>query len=110
MIISSKDNTTVITQDEATIHEFVLEFNKVYDKLKNDNIIVDLETLNKVGPDDILDFLQISNKHRKAKHSFVVVSKLIDMDDVPDELIVVPTIQEGFDIIEMEEIERDLGF
>ncbi|MEG1239581.1 MAG: ribonuclease Z, partial [Flavobacterium sp.] len=31
-------------------------------------------------------------------------------DEVSEEIIVVPTLQEGFDIIEMEEIERDLGF
>jgi hypothetical protein len=27
-----------------------------------------------------------------------------------EELVIVPTLQEAFDIIEMEEIERDLGF
>ena len=31
-------------------------------------------------------------------------------DEIPDELIVVPSIQEAYDIIEMEEMERDLGF
>jgi len=29
---------------------------------------------------------------------------------MPDEIAVVPTIQEAYDIIEMEDIERDLGF
>jgi len=29
---------------------------------------------------------------------------------MPDEIVVVPTMQEAYDIIEMEEIERDLGF
>ena len=28
----------------------------------------------------------------------------------PDEIVVVPTIHEAYDIIEMEDIERDLGF
>jgi hypothetical protein len=32
------------------------------------------------------------------------------MDEIPDELIIVPTIQEAQDVIGMEEIERDLGF
>jgi len=32
------------------------------------------------------------------------------MDEIPYEMIVVPTLQEAGDIIEMEEIERDLGF
>ena len=29
---------------------------------------------------------------------------------MPDEICVVPTLQEAHDIIEMEDIERDLGF
>lgn len=110
MIFSTQDNTTIITQEESTIPELILEINKLYDKYKNDNIIVDLITLNKVSTDDILEFLQISNMHRKAKHSFIVVSNTINFDDIPDEIVVVPTLQEGYDIIEMEEIERDLGF
>ena len=43
------------------------------------------------------------------------VSKLntnenIDFNNVPDTLIVVPSVLEAHDIIEMDEIERDLGF
>jgi hypothetical protein len=34
----------------------------------------------------------------------------IDIDKVPEELAVAPTVQEAYDIIEMEDIERDLGF
>lgn len=41
--------------------------------------------------------------------SFVMVCDGIEFDQVPDELIVVPTFKEAEDIIEMEEIERDLG-
>ena len=44
------------------------------------------------------------------KHSFVIVSENIDIDKIHEDLIVVPTQQEAFDIIEMEEMERDLGF
>jgi len=109
MIFSSKDNTTVITQEKETIPELIQEINKVYKAYRNDNLIVDLVTLNKVGTSEILEFLEISNKHRKARHSFVIVSNAIDLDEIPDEIIVVPTLQEAFDIIEMEEIERDLG-
>ena len=57
-----------------------------------------------------MQFLKTSNLHRKTKQSFVIVNDAIDFDDVPFEMIVVPTLQEAGDIIEMEEIERDLGF
>jgi hypothetical protein len=38
------------------------------------------------------------------------VNNAINFDDIPEEMIVVPTLEEARDIIEMEEIERDLGF
>ena len=40
----------------------------------------------------------------------MIVSDKIDLNIVPDDIIVVPTLQEAYDIIEMEEMERDLGF
>ena len=33
----------------------------------------------------------------------------MNIDDIPEEMIVVPTLDEAGDIVEMEEIERDLG-
>jgi len=35
---------------------------------------------------------------------------MVDLDEMPDEIVVVPTTQEAYDIIAMEDIERDLGF
>ena len=40
----------------------------------------------------------------------MIVTNTVNPDDIPEELFVVPTLQEAEDIIEMEEIERDLGF
>ena len=47
---------------------------------------------------------------RHATVSFVLVVKGIDADDFPDELNIVPTLIEANDILEMDNIERDLGF
>ena len=51
----------------------------------------------------------MSNTHRQNGHSFVIVTNNIDIDSTPEELIVVPTLIEAKDIIEMEEMERDLN-
>lgn len=110
MILDQNGNTSVITQEKSTLTELVHKIQEVYSKLKNDNIIVNLSSLNKLNLQDVLEFLEVSNSHRKSKHSFVIVSDKIDLDDVPDEIIVVPTLEEAYDIIEMEEMERDLGF
>jgi hypothetical protein len=47
---------------------------------------------------------------KKAKKSFVIVASDLDFNSVSDKLTVVPSLLEAHDIIEMEEIERDLGF
>ena len=49
-------------------------------------------------------------QHKKGKKSFVIVTSDFDYNAVPDKLTVVPSLLEAHDIIEMEEIERDLGF
>jgi len=47
----------------------------------------------------------------KAKgKSFVIIQKRINIDDFPEILNITPTLQEAKDILEMEAIERDLGF
>ena len=110
MILDQDENISIITQEKATVVELVKKINDTYSKLKNNNIIVNLTSLNKLSLQDIIEFLELSNNHRGSKHSFVIVSNSIDIDETPDEIIVVPTMQEAYDIIEMEEMERDLGF
>jgi len=110
MIINQDGNISIITQEKATIVELIKKLESLYPKFKNNNIIIALTTLKKLGLQDIVEFLQISNTHRASKHSFIIVTNSIDLDIVPYEIIVVPTIQEAYDIIEMEEMERDLGF
>ena len=110
MILDQNGNIFIITQEKATVIELVKKLQSLYPKFKNSNIIVALTSLKKLASEDINEFLQISNTHRATKHSFVIVSNNIDLNMVPDKIIVVPTMQEANDIIEMEEMERDLGF
>jgi hypothetical protein len=110
MIIDQDGNTFIITQEKATIIELVKKIQALTPKFKNDNVIIVLTSFKKLSLEDIIEFLQLSNTHRAAKHSFVIVSDKMNLDEVPDEIVVVPTLQEAYDIIEMEEMERDLGF
>ena len=110
MIIDQDGNISIITQEKATIAELVKKIQVLYPKFKNNNIIVSLSSLNKLGLQDIVEFLALSKAHKDTNHSFVIVSDKIDLDIVPNEIVVVPTTQEAYDIIEMEEMERDLGF
>jgi len=110
MIFNRKGSTTIITQEKTTIIEFVQGLEKKYNSIKNDNIIVDLFSLKDLSVRDLQEFLLVSNQHKAQGHSFVIVTEKISYEDAHDDITIVPTLQEAYDIVEMEEIERDLGF
>jgi|TARA_R110002012_G_scaffold151561_3_gene311494 hypothetical protein len=110
MIIDTNENVSIVTQEKATIVELVKKIEALYPKFKNQNIIVHLTRIKSIVLEDIIEFLRLSNKHRSQKHSFVIVTESFDASKAPDEIVVVPTLQEAYDIIEMEDMERDLGF
>jgi len=110
MIFDKDGNISIITQEKTSIIELVKKLKIIYSRFENDNIIVNLTSLRQLTTNDAIEFLQVSNQHRSQKHSFILVSDSIDLDDIPDELMIVPTLQEAYDVIEMEDIERDLGF
>ena len=109
MIIDQKENTSIITQEKATSIELIKKIQALYPKFKNNNIIVVLTSLDAISSAEVVEFLQISNTHRAGNHSFVIVSNKVNLDEAPETLAIVPTLQEAHDIIEMEVMERDLG-
>ena len=110
MKVQEKGHTVTIKDTQGSIKAFADKVTTGYNTFKDKNIILDISGDEGVGLENVLLFLQLSNKHRKAKKSFVLVASGLDFNEMPDEMIVVPTLLEAHDIIEMEEIERDLGF
>ena len=110
MVIDRDGNITIITQEKASVKTLVNNIQQGYDKFKTYHLIVNLTSIEKIQLEDIIQFLRLSNKHRGDKKSFVIVTDMVDLDEMPDEIVVVPTTQEAYDIIAMEDIERDLGF
>lgn len=110
MIIDRDGNITIITQEKASVKTLVHNIEQAYDKYKNYHLIVNLSSIDILSLEDIIEFLRLSNNHRGDKKSFVIVSDKVNLDNMPDEIAVVPTLHEAYDIIEMEDIERDLGF
>jgi hypothetical protein len=108
MIFDKIGTTTIVFQENISLKRFIENLNGSYAKIKNDHLIINLFSFSKISSDDVLEFLELSNSHRSANKSFVLVTDKLDYDEVPDEICLVPTIQEAKDIIEMEEIERDL--
>lgn len=110
MINTQVDTYTHIQPEQESYTEFHSAFTKEYENFKDQHIVLDLLKYNSASVEDLLGFLEISNHHIDSKHSFVIVNSSVSIDDIPDELMVVPTLQEALDVIEMEAIERDLGF
>ncbi len=109
MIFDKDGTTTIVFQENISLPKFLENLKGGYAKIKNDNLIINLFSFSKLTAGDVLEFLEISNTHRTADKSFVLVTNKVSYDEVPEEILVVPTLQEARDIIEMEEIERDLG-
>lgn len=109
MIIDRDGNITIITQEKVSIVDLVKKIEADYNAYNKSHLIINLSSLKPITLQDIIEFLRLSKNHRGDKKSFVIVSDKANLDEMPDEIVVVPTIQEAFDIIEMEDIERDLG-
>ena len=110
-MISKENNKYLLLKDEQDdIKDFAAFLDRIYDQFKGKNLIIDLLAYDKVSLMDLISFLGLSNRHRVTKQSFVMVNTALSRDEIPDELLIVPTIHEAEDLIDMEEIERDLGF
>tara|TARA_R110002012_G_scaffold9062_5_gene41651 strand:+ start:4070 stop:4405 length:336 start_codon:yes stop_codon:yes gene_type:complete len=111
MKIENHPNFVVLEDEKDDIIDFASFIeSQVPSKYKGQNVVINLLKYQTLELPQLLQFLKTSNLHRKTKQSFVIVNDAIEVDDVPYEMIVVPTLQEAGDIVEMEEIERDLGF
>ena len=109
MIFDKEGTITIVFQEKTSLSTFLKNLQKAYPKIKHDNIIVNLFSFDNLTSGNLLEFLQLSTAHKGSGKSFVLVSRKISYDEVPQEITLVPSIQEAKDIIEMEEIERDLG-
>ena len=111
MKIDKHAKYVLISAEQDDVKKFATYLEYIIPKEYEDvHLIIDLTKYNLLEFTELLYFLKLSTYHRSTKHSLVIVNSAINPDDIPPEIIVVPTVQEAEDIIEMEEIERDLGF
>ncbi|MEC4005582.1 ribonuclease Z [Flavobacterium sp. SUN052] len=110
MKVEQKKHTTTIKDTQGNILNFLEKVTTEHNSFKAQNLILDVTQDKEITLKDIKAFSELSKLHKKGKKSFVIVADGIDFNAVPTKLLVVPSLQEAHDIIEMEEIERDLGF
>lgn len=110
MKVEHKGHTTIIKDTEGDSQAFLEKVTNQYASFKDVNLILDITHDKSVDLKSIKMFVDLAKKYKKAKKSFVIVAEEIEYNEVPSSLLVVPTLLEAHDMIEMEEIERDLGF
>ncbi|WP_196885143.1 ribonuclease Z [Aureivirga sp. CE67] len=108
MKLNKTEKYTEITSETTAFSDFYANFTKECPKTENENTIINLLAIENIEIKDINLFLEIAEKHHENGTSFVVISKDLNIDDLPDEINVVPTLIEAIDVIDMEEMQRDL--
>lgn len=105
--VSPSENEILAKEDG--FQDFYNAFLENNTNFKNINLILDFSKIINIDLNKILLFSHLSEMHRNNNKSFVIVCKGIEFDKIPDEIVAVPTFKEAEDIIEIEDIERDLG-
>jgi len=111
MIIEHKEDYTLISQGNTTnITEFNVLFKEKHNELTDKNLIIILSENESFKDEDFFILLQCSQLHLDSGTTFVVVCDGADVDNFPETFNITPTLVEAEDILEMENIQRDLGF
>lgn len=110
MKVEQKGHTTIIRDTQGNFTQFIVKLIKEHDTFKNQNLILDVTHQENIDINQLKEAKDLISMHKKTKKSIVLVAENIDFNAIPKFLIIVPSLLEAHDIIEMEEIERDLGF
>lgn len=110
MNIKKKKKYTLISSDENSFSDFYTLFLAHKNDFDKEHLVLLISDDLKVSNEDFLRFLDISEEKKENGTSFVIVNSNINIDDFPENFNIVPTLQEAEDVLEMEAIERELGF
>lgn len=110
MIVKKGVNHTLIKPKAKDFDTFLAEFDALFKGLNQANLILDLSKITNNSAKNINQLLPLIKQSKLLKKSFIVVAQAIDIESVSNQITCTPTLLEAEDILEMEMIERDLGF
>lgn len=110
MKIEKSELNWIVKPTQESVNETFEYIKNNYSKFQNNHLIIDFSEKINTKIKELMLFLELSVNHKRNGMSFVLVSKGIDIDEISEEINIVPTINEAFDILQMDAIERDLGF
>tara|TARA_B110001450_G_scaffold50338_1_gene46961 strand:+ start:2097 stop:2429 length:333 start_codon:yes stop_codon:yes gene_type:complete len=110
MQIEKKDTFLLLKSNEESFLDFYNSFQKQQVYLHKEHLIVQISKTISFTTEELLLLIKISEEKKENNKSFVLVNSCADISSFPDNFNIVPTFQEAKDILEMEAIERELGF
>lgn len=110
MKIENKEKYTLISSTEVLFSNFHDKFLEALPSLEKQSIILHISDNISVTRENFSLYLSIAEQKKENGTSFVVICTTINIDDLPDNFNIVPTLIEAEDILEMESMERELGF
>lgn len=110
MKIENKENYILISSDENSFSDFYKSFLKKEKEFENKHVILQFSGKINRNKEKFSLLLIYAKKKKENGRSFVIISTSVNMDDFPEYFNIVPTLQEAKDILEMESLERELGF
>jgi hypothetical protein len=110
MQIEKKDTYTLISSDEDTLEAFQNSLLEKINNFEKAHLVLQISDKINVANKDFSLILKVAENKQEKNTSFVLINAAINLDDFPEHINIVPTLQEAEDILEMEAIERELGF
>lgn len=110
MIIEKKQDYILVSPNGNSFEEFFTNFKNKHPEIENTHVFLSFSNKINIKEKDLFVFLDYSNKHLEKETTFIIICNTIDVDHFPETFNIVPTLQEAEDILEMENIQRDLGF
>jgi hypothetical protein len=100
MTIEQFGTTAVVTQNKTSLKELSNNLSALYDRLKSQDDI---------SSGSVEYFSTIINNHSIANRCFIIVNTELNQENF-ENYIIIPTLQEAYDYIDMEVMQRELGF
>ncbi|QTE22309.1 hypothetical protein [Polaribacter cellanae] len=110
MQIDKKENYILISSDENSFEEFYNAFLQKENEFEKEHLVLHISDDINISTANFLLFLKIAEQKNNNGTSFVIINSVVNVDELPEHLNIVPTLIEAEDILEMENIERELGF
>lgn len=105
-----KETTIIFKFDKNTPFQKEIENITNDEKFHQKNLILDVTNI-EVTLDEVASLLPLYEQYtEKYNRSLVLLIEQFSYEELPEELPSAPTLQEALDIIELEDIQRDLGF